>query len=231
MSMKTYDEAQIAAARAKQQGAPLDSESHDVAVALSGDSYLIRFPFSPTLQKQLKAATSAAWDKEAKAWMVPAAEYDAVADAVEKLRATAQAMSASKEALKASVAAAMPDAKISNARTLEGTRTNGAILALNEHYVAQANGKNYVAVHERASLAKTDDVGLDQIAVGRDLSVYYRKGAGLMWNRVAAKERESSPAKEAAQSRSASPSHSHGDVKSRSRRARAPEDQSASPAP
>lgn len=194
MSTKTYSDSDRGVAALKQQESPLDSEANGVKVAFAKGRFEVSFPFSLALMKPVKKIPGSAFDKEAKVWAAPGAEYDAVKATVESMRDLSQSMASARSEVEAAAKNAIPNAIVRGAMTKEGTRSSGPILAINEHYVAQSNGKNYVDIHERAALGTTKDIKAEDLKVGQDVSVFYSKGTGLLWNRIQNKDRDQAPA-------------------------------------
>jgi hypothetical protein len=206
MPAKPYsDQARSEAAR-KQQEQPLDSESSEVKVAFVQGKYEIAFPFNMTLVKAARDIPGASFDKDAKIWRAPAEEYEAVKAAAAAMRSMVVALPEAHAEIKAAVLQARADAIIKDAYvkpipSKDGgkprmPRSTGEILAVNKHFVAQSNGKNYVVVHERALLADNREQGIlvSGLEVGKTVSIGYYNGAGLLSPAGLGKSAEHAPA-------------------------------------
>jgi len=160
----------------------------------------LSFPFSDHLRRLAKAQLPGMeFDPQAKAWVVPIDQQPQTEATVTALRAERARMLADRQQVEAAARAGVQDAKVKDAYKADNTRSSGPILAVGEFYVAQANGKNYIAIHEMGILRHPVQGDLpDQTrwdaykpAVGEQKSILYKKGLGIVQDR--APERSHTP--------------------------------------
>lgn len=194
---KAYTDQERAEAARKQRAAPLDSDANGIAVAFVAGRFEVSGSTEVAVGKTMRSFRCFAWDKAAGAgkgaFVAPAEEYETVKAALEAMRAVKAEMATALGDITKAAAQAQPDAVIRMARLapkhVEGKPDRarialGEVLAVNEHYVAQATGQNaegkrFVALHERARLGNNKDKGLSvsAIAPGQRLCVTYLKNS------------------------------------------------------
>ena len=160
----------------------------------------LSFPFSDHLRRLAKEKLPGMeFDPQAKAWLVPAGQAAQAEAAVVALRAERARMIADRQQVETAARAAVQDAKVKDAYKADNTRSSGPILAVGEFEMAQANGKNYVAIHETGILRQPVQGDLpDQTrwdaykpTAGEKKSIVYKKGLGIVQDR--APERSNAP--------------------------------------
>lgn len=195
---KTYTAKERSEAARQQREAPLDSNVGGVSVAFAKGRFEVNGAAEVAVGKTMRSFRCFAWDKAAGAegkgaFVAPVEEYATVKAAVEAMRAVKAEMAVALDDVKKAAALAQPDADIRMARLapkhVEGKPDRarfsmGEVLAVNEHYVAQATGQNaegkrFVAVHERARLGNNKDQGLNvsDLVAGQRLCVTYLKNS------------------------------------------------------
>lgn len=158
----------------------------------NGQTYL-SFPFSDHLRRVAKEKLpDIEFDPQAKAWRVPQTALVQAEVAVRALRDEQAKMDADWQRVAEVARAGIDNPQVKNAYKAQDARSTGKILAVGEFYIAQANGKNYVAVHEvgilrQAQPGDTPDTTrweryLPQ--VGEMKSIIYRRGVGVVQERV-----------------------------------------------
>jgi hypothetical protein len=191
VAAKNYTNEQKARAARSQLDAPLDSDIGGVRVAYAQGTYSLDFAFSPAMANLVRCIPGAAWDKEQKTWLAPSEEYEAIKEVAARMRDLRPKLDAARVQIEAGAAKAVERANIAPAFTSARVtkdnktiqpRTTGPIVAMNDHYIAQSTGKNYVTVHDRAVLAdsKKHSLLVADLIVGQVLSVGYYNGAGLL---------------------------------------------------
>lgn len=153
----------------------------------------LSFPFSDHLRRIAKERLPGMeFDPQAKAWVVPPEQQANVDKLVQDLRTEKARMMADRQMVEEAAKGVVSDAKVKEAYKADNTRTSGKILAVGEFFIAQANGKNYVAIHEAGILRcpiqgdTPDQTRWDryQPIIGEQKSIVYKKGLGIVQERV-----------------------------------------------
>jgi hypothetical protein len=164
-----------------------------INVEMADGACHLSFPFSDHLRRIVKERLPGVeFDPQTKAWTVPADQQANVASLVSDLRAERERMAADRKVVEDAAKSLIADAKVKDAYKADNTRTSGKILAVGEFFIAQANGKNYVAIHEAGILRcptqgeTPDQVRWDkyQPIIGEQKSIVYKKGLGIVQERV-----------------------------------------------
>lgn len=189
----------MAKAASKRQSTP-SPVVQDEGVSLenhNGQSYL-SFPFSDHLRRVAKEKLpDIEFDPQAKAWRIPHASIAQAEVAVVALREEQARMNADWNKVAETARAGIDNPQVKNAYKAQDARSTGKILAVGEFYMAQANGKNYVAVHEVGILRQAQPGDTPEVVrweryapqVGESKSIIYRRGVGVVQERVPEKSK------------------------------------------
>ena len=188
---------------AKQQKkvAPAESaESQESGIKLESQAgnTLLLLPFSDHLRRVAKEKIPGLeFDPQAKAWHVPADSLAIAQASLDTLRVEHVRMEADWKKLAEQAKTAIEGAVVKNAYKAQDTRSSGKIIGIGEFYVAQSNGKNFVAVHELGILRQAvqgdtpDSTRWDRYmpVLGEQKSIVYKRGVGVVQDRVPEKTR------------------------------------------
>lgn len=183
---------------AKAQRKPKAVETEAVAesgikLETHGEQTLLVLPFSDHLRRVAKEKIPGIeFDPQAKAWQVPAASVSAAQASLDAIRAEHARMDADRAKVEEQARAAVENAVVKAAYKAQDARSSGKILAVGEFYVAQANGKNYVAVHELGILRQAVQGDTPEVVrwdryqpqVGEQKSIVYKRGVGVVQERM-----------------------------------------------
>jgi hypothetical protein len=183
---------------AKAQRKPKAVETEVVAesgikLETHGEQTLLVLPFSDHLRRVAKEKIPGIeFDPQAKAWQVPSASVPAAQSSLDAIRAEHARMEADRAKVEEQARAAVENAVVKNAYKAQDARSSGKILAVGEFYVAQANGKNYVAVHELGILRQAVHGDTPEVVrwdryqpqVGEQKSIVYKRGVGVVQERM-----------------------------------------------
>lgn len=185
----------------KQRTQPLDGEERGVSVKFDGKDkqYLVGFEYSPALVAEMRRIEGATFDKDAGAWRVPVARYDALAAGVEKMRVgvveDAKARAQIEEYARSAAAQKMHEQGNDGATPRisdflpHGKPLSGEIISVNGRYAAQLtgfgreDGAAFVTLHRLSELS-------EQVFKGDKVSIAYNeKGQGQVQYRQTLEEK------------------------------------------
>ena len=178
----------MAARKPKQQQPETQQPAADtlgINVEMVDGTCHLSFPFSDHLRRIAKERLPGIeFDPQAKAWLVPPDQQVNAESLANDLRAERTRMAEDRKMVEEAASKLVTDAKVKDAYKAQDARTSGKILAVGEFYIAQANGKNYVAIHEAGILRcptqgeTPDQVRWDkyQPIIGEQKSIVYKKG-------------------------------------------------------
>lgn len=196
------------AARKPKQQETAEVQSAAVKLETHGENTLLVLPFSDHLRRVAKEKIPGIeFDPQAKAWHVPADSIPVAQASLDAIRAEHARMESDWGKVAEQAKGAVDNAVVKAAYKAQDARSSGKILAVGEFYMAQANGKNYVAVHELGILRQAvqgdtpEVVRWDRYApqVGEQKSIVYKRGVGVVQDRMPEKSQtaERSPQPEA----------------------------------
>lgn len=183
----------------KQRENPLDGDLNGVKVAFDGSQYQVSFEYSPVLVNEMRGIEGASFNKEAGGWVVPLAQYDALAGSVTKMR-DEMAHDASDLAAIKNIATETALKKMqeqgfegSSPRLTDfhpvGKPLSGEIISVNGRYAAQltgfgrGDGAAFVTLHRVAELS-------EQVFKGDKVTIAYGdKGKGKVEYRKSLEEK------------------------------------------
>ncbi|MFJ3317211.1 hypothetical protein ACIPLR_17790 [Herbaspirillum huttiense] len=151
----------------KLRSVPNGQESDGVTVTKDEDGFKIAFAFNPALSARIGKLEGAAFDREAKVWNVPAEMEEFVARAVNDMRREVVSEKGDRNKIEAAVARKLDSANVRDAFTKDGQETTGKILAINDRFVAQHTGREYVSLHRVGQLQDIPNVG-DKVKIRYD---------------------------------------------------------------
>lgn len=172
---------------------PTETKESGVALETINGNTILVLPFSDHLRRVAKEKIPGIeFDPQAKAWTVPKESVPIAQAALESLSVEHAKMDADWTKVAREAKSGIDNAVVKNAYKAQDTRSSGKILAVGEFYVAQANGKNFVAVHEIGILRQPvqgdtpDSTRWDRYApqVGEQKSIVYKRGVGVVQERV-----------------------------------------------
>ena len=181
------------AARKTKTEEPAETKESGVTLETHHGKTLLVLPFSDHLRRVAKEKIPGIeFDPQAKAWTVPKESVPTAQAALESLSVEHARMEADWTKVARESKAGIDDAVVKNAYKAQDARSSGKILAVGDFYVAQANGKNYVALHEIGILRQPvqgdtpDSTRWDRYApqVGEQKSIVYKRGVGVVQDRV-----------------------------------------------
>lgn len=168
--------------------ANLSGDDQGVAVAKTGNQYMVEFPYDPVLVKMMHQVEGAEFVKEDGLWKVPKASEAALAEAIGAMRVESAAIAADKAAIFVLATSAAETRMNENGagvdakpRVSDYLKTNGRysgeIINANARFAAQLtgfgaeDGAAFVTVHRAANLR-------DSVLKGDDVSIKY-DGKGM----------------------------------------------------
>lgn len=171
---------------------PLDGDENGVKVVFDGrDTYDVRFGYNPALVAQMHKIDGAQFDRNADAWKVPVSQYDALGDAVARMRSEFLLDIASRgdiERLAGAVAVerqqaagieSAPPARLSDFHQV-GEPQRGEIISVNDRYAAQLTGFGRRDGIAFVTLHRLSELG-DQVFKGDKVSITYgEKGRAVV---------------------------------------------------
>lgn len=181
------------AARKTQSNSTPEISDHGVTLETQNGQTYLSFPFSDHLRRVAKEKLpDIEFDPQAKAWRVPASARAEAEVAVRALRDEQAKMDADWRKVAEMARAGIDNPQVKNAYKAQDARSTGKILAVGEFYMAQANGKNYVAVHEVGILRQAQPGDTPEVTrwerytpqVGEMKSIIYRRGVGVVQERA-----------------------------------------------
>jgi hypothetical protein len=170
-----------------------ESQESSVTLETHGENTLLVLPFSDHLRRVAKEKIPGIeFDPQSKSWQVPAESVAIAKASLDALRGEHARMDADRIKVSEQAKAAVENAVVKAAYKAQDARSSGKILAVGEFYLAQANGKNYVAVHEVGILRQAvqgdtpDSTRWDRYApqVGEQKSIVYKRGVGVVQDRM-----------------------------------------------
>lgn len=181
------------AQRKSKTAAPAETQESGIALETHGENTVLILPFSDHLRRVAKEKIPGIeFDPQAKAWNVPAESVATAQASLDAIRAEHARMEADRNKVAEQAKAAVENAVVKNAYKAQDARSSGKILAVGEFYVAQANGKNYVAVHELGILRQAVQGDTPEVTrwdryapqVGEQKSIVYKRGVGVVQDRM-----------------------------------------------
>jgi hypothetical protein len=158
-----------------------------------GEKTLLVLPFSDHLRRVAKEQIPGIeFDPQAKAWHVPAESIPVAQASLDAIRAEHARMDADWSKVAEQAKGVIDNAVVKAAYKAQDARSSGKILAVGEFYMAQANGKNYVAVHELGILRQAVQGDTPEVVrwdryqpqVGEQKSIVYKRGVGVVQDRM-----------------------------------------------
>ena len=126
-----------------------ETQESGIKLETHGERTLLVLPFSDHLRRVAKEKIPGIeFDPQAKAWNIPPESTAVAQSALDAIRSEHARMEADWSKVAEQAKVAVENAVVKNAYKAQDARSSGKILAVGEFYLAQANGKNYVAVHE-----------------------------------------------------------------------------------
>ena len=188
------------AKKTSQTNKPVEAPRAPEAIKLEtvGEKTILVLPFSDHLRRVAKEKIPGLeFDPQMKAWQVPSAAVAMATSSLDAIRAEHQRMEGDRSKVIEQAQSAVEHAVVKNAFKGQEARTSGKILAVGEFYVAQSNGKNFVAIHELGILRQAvsgdtpEQTRWDRYvpAVGEQKSIVYKRGVGVVQDRVPEKAR------------------------------------------
>lgn len=179
----------------KQTEKPLDGKDNGVEVTFDGAGHFdVKFPYNQVLMREIRDVKGAEFNKDSGAWRVALDQYDALSDALGKMRKELErtevdaaeivnlAAQTVSERRAAQGASTHVDPKISDYRNV-GKPSNGEIINVNARFAAQLTGYGredgaaFVAIHRLSDLDH-------QLFKGENVSITYdAKGRGQVTDR------------------------------------------------
>ena len=172
---------------------PTEAKEPGVTLETVNGNTILILPFSDHLRRVAKEKIPGIeFDPQSKAWLVPKESVPIAQAALESLSVEHARMSADWMKVAREAKSGIDNAVVKNAYKAQDTRSSGKILAVGEFYVAQSNGKNFVAVHEIGILRQPvqgdtpESSRWDRYApqVGEQKSIVYKRGVGVVQDRV-----------------------------------------------
>ena len=151
--------------------ATLGQLDQGVTVKKYQDGFTVDFDFNPLLSSRIGRVDGAEFSKEMKAWHVPLDKEPYLARAVADMRREFSSEVTDREKITKAVDRKLAGANVRDAFTKDGQATTGAILAVNDRFVAQHTGREFVALHRTAVLSDIPDVN-------SKVKIAYEKGKG-----------------------------------------------------
>jgi hypothetical protein len=184
-----------AKAQRKTKTAVPTAETYESGISLetSNDQTLLVLPFSDHLRRVAKETIPGIeFDPQAKAWRVPPESVAVAQASLDAIRAEHAKMDADWAKVAEQAKAAVENAVVKNAYKAQDARSSGKILAVGDFYVAQANGKQYVAIHEVGILRQAVQGDTPEVTrwdryqpqVGEQKSIVYKRGVGVVQERM-----------------------------------------------
>jgi hypothetical protein len=198
------------AVRKPKQQEAAEVQAAAVKLETHGEQTLLVLPFSDHLRRVAKEKIPGIeFDPQAKAWHVPAESVATAQASLDAIRAEHARMEADRAKVEEQARGAVENDVVKAAYKAQDARSSGKILAVGEFYMAQANGKNYVAVHEVGILRQAvqgdtpEVVRWDRYApqVGEQKSIVYKRGVGVVQDRMPEKTQNAERSKQPEASR------------------------------
>ena len=170
-----------------------ETQESGIKLETHGERTLLVLPFSDHLRRVAKEKIPGIeFDPQAKAWNVPPESTAVAQSALDAIRSEHARMEADWSKVAEQAKAAVENAVVKNAYKAQDARSSGKILAVGEFYLAQANGKNYVAVHELGILRQAVQGDTPEVTrwdryapqVGEQKSIVYKRGVGVVQDRM-----------------------------------------------
>ena len=181
------------AQRKTKTAAPAETNESGISLETSNDQTLLVLPFSDHLRRVAKEKIPGIeFDPQAKAWRVPPESVAIAQASIDAIRAEHAKMDADLAKVAEQAKTAVENAVVKNAYKAQDARSSGKILAVGDFYVAQANGKQYVAIHEVGILRQAVQGDTPEVTrwdryqpqVGEQKSIVYKRGVGVVQDRV-----------------------------------------------
>lgn len=169
------------------------AQESGIKLEIHGENTVLVLPFSDHLRRVAKEKIPGIeFDPQAKAWHVPAESVPIAQSSLDAIRAEHIRMEADRKKVEEQAKAAVDNAIVKAAYKAQDARSSGKIVAVGEFYVAQANGKNYVAVHELGILRQAVQGDTPEVTrwdrympqVGEQKSIVYKRGVGVVQDRL-----------------------------------------------
>lgn len=141
-----------------------------VKVLLTGNAYLVSFPFHPDMVKRLNRVDGASYDRERGATVIPVDKREFLVRAVNDMRSTFLKSMDERATLAQVAENSLSDAKVHDAYR-DGQATTGQIVGVSEHFVLQHVGKADFRLHYKSDLDVVPDVG-------KQARIKYENGKG-----------------------------------------------------
>ncbi len=155
---------------AEQQFDEAIGQSHEgVKVVPMAGSYQVSFDFNPALSERIQRVDGSTFDRDTKAWSVPADKKEFLARAVRDMRMEYAADKADRQVAEQLARDKVDNANVRPAYTADGQSYAGRIVGRSGRYVVQHTGREYMVLHRAAALDAAP-------AVGADIKVTYDKG-------------------------------------------------------
>jgi hypothetical protein len=162
--------------QAEKLDATLGSMVDGVKVELADGKYKVSFDYNPALSARISRIADTQFNKEEAVWEVGADAKSFVARAVNDMRKEYVADQRDLREMEGAASERLDGAVLKNAFTKDGTRTSGAVMAVNDRYVLQHTGREYFSAHRAAAFQ-------DKPSVGQSVSVLYDKGRAQVQQR------------------------------------------------
>lgn len=147
---RTYTLLDRAVAAALQCRDPLDGVAAGIAVRVGAGEVGISFRFDHRLNRFAASIPGFAFDKPSKMWIGPLEEYRAVKTAVKAIRELSERMQAARLDIECQARSACPGCSCADAYAKGSEIFSGAIVSLNEFFVAQLKASGVVKIHHRS---------------------------------------------------------------------------------
>ena len=170
-----------------------ETQESGIKLETHGERTLLVLPFSDHLRRVAKEKIPGIeFDPQAKAWNIPPESTAVAQSALDAIRSEHARMESDWSKVAEQAKAAVENAVVKNAYKAQDARSSGKILAVGEFYLAQANGKNYVAVHELGILRQAVQGDTPEVTrwdryapqVGEQKSIVYKRGVGVVQDRM-----------------------------------------------
>jgi hypothetical protein len=170
-----------------------ETQESGIKLETHGERTLLVLPFSDHLRRVAKEKIPGIeFDPQAKAWNIPPESTAAAQSALDAIRSEHARMESDWSKVAEQAKAAVENAVVKNAYKAQDARSSGKILAVGEFYLAQANGKNYVCVHELGILRQAVQGDTPEVTrwdryapqVGEQKSIVYKRGVGVVQDRM-----------------------------------------------
>ena len=142
-----------------------------VKVTQDGDKYKIGFDYNPALSERIRRIDGTHFDREEGVHVADVNLKSFVARAVNDMRKEYLADRADREQMESLANERIDGVKVHDAFVADGKAYSGRVLAVNERYVLQHNGKDHVALHKTRSLNEVPEVG-------HNARISYQNGRG-----------------------------------------------------